>query len=119
MRIDVYHHFTDLAGVSAQLDRIESVVTGLQTQGTKIMADLSALQAELDNLKAEVARNTAVDESAVAAITGLAALVEANKTDPVALQAIVDDLRGTGTELKDSSDTLAAAVVANTLPPPA
>jgi len=64
------------------------------------MADLTALTAE-------VARNTSVDESAIVLLTGLAAQIEALKTDPVALQGLADTLRG-------SSDALAAAVAANT-----
>jgi len=64
------------------------------------MADLTALTAE-------VARNTEVDSSAIALLNGLAAQIEALKTDPVALQALADTMRG-------SSDSLAAAVVANT-----
>lgn len=64
------------------------------------MADLTALTAE-------VSRNTEVDQSAIALLTGLAAQIEALKTDPAALQALADQLKG-------SSDALAAAVVANT-----
>jgi len=64
------------------------------------MADLTALTAE-------VARNTEVDQSAITLLNGLAAQIEALKTDPVALQALADTMRG-------SSDALAAAVVANT-----
>ena len=64
------------------------------------MADLTALTAE-------VARNTDVDLSAIALLNGLAAQIEALKTDPVALQALADTMKG-------SSDALAAAVVQNT-----
>jgi hypothetical protein len=100
MRIDVYHHLDDLDGVTARLDRIEAALLGLQSQGAQLMADLSVLTAEVE-------RNTAVDESAIALLTGLAAQIEALKTDPVALQSLADTMRG-------SSDALAAAVVANT-----
>lgn len=62
---------------------------------------------ELDALTAEVTRNTEVDQSAIALITGLAAKIETLKNDPVALQALADSMRG-------STDQLAAAVVANT-----
>lgn len=71
------------------------------TKGVKKMAtDLTALTAE-------VARNTEVDQSAIALLNGLAQQIEDLKTDPVALQALADKMRG-------SSDELAAAVQANT-----
>lgn len=62
--------------------------------------DLSALEAELT-------RNDSVDDSAKALMTALFAEVEANKTDPAAIQAIVDKFRA-------ANDSLAAAVEANT-----
>jgi hypothetical protein len=67
---------------------------------------------ELTALTAEVSRNTAVDASAVALLQGLAAKIETLKTNPVALQALADELRS-------SSDALAAAVVAHTPSEPA
>jgi hypothetical protein len=67
------------------------------------MADLTALTAE-------VQRNTDVDSSAIVLLNGLAAQIEALKTDPVALQQLADTMR-------QSSDALAAAVVANTPAP--
>jgi len=82
------------------VSRVESVLAVLTMKQEQIMADLTALTAE-------VARNTSVDESAIALLTGLAAQIEALKTDPVALQALADTMRG-------SSDALAAAVAANT-----
>lgn len=65
----------------------------------------------LEELKAEVARNRQVDESAKALIVGIAAKLEelSNRevVDPAELAAVVAELRG-------SSDELAAAVTANT-----
>jgi len=61
--------------------------------------DLTALGAELD-------RDRDVNSSAETLIDRLVAEVEANKNDPVALQAMVD-------RLKANNDTLAAKV-ANT-----
>ena len=63
--------------------------------------------AVLDDLKAEVARNTTVDQSAIVLLKGLAAKIESMKTDPVALQALVDELRA-------GNQGLADAVTANT-----
>lgn len=62
---------------------------------------------QLDALKAQVAANKDATESAITLIKGLAVKIEACKTDPVAIQALVDDLKG-------QQDNLAAAVVANT-----
>ena len=80
--------------------RVESLIAVLTLKQEQTMADLTVLTAE-------VARNTTVDESAITLLNGLAAQIEANKTDPVALQALADTMKG-------SSDALAAAVVANT-----
>jgi len=62
---------------------------------------------DLGPLTAEVTRNTEVDGSAIALLNGLSAKIAELKNDPVALQALAD-------QLKASSDSLAAAVVANT-----
>lgn len=64
------------------------------------MLDLSALEAE-------VTRNESVDASASTLLTSLFNEVEAHKNDPVAIQALVDRVRG-------SNDALSAAVLANT-----
>ena len=80
--------------------RLESKIAALTLKQEQVMTDLTALTAE-------VARNTEVDSSAIALLTGLAAQIEALKTDPVALQALADTMRG-------SSDALAAAVLTNT-----
>ena len=62
---------------------------------------------EFDTLTAQVKANTDVEASAVLLIQGIAAKLEAAKTDPAAIQALAD-------ELKASADPLAAAVAANT-----
>ena len=62
---------------------------------------------DLTALEAEVARNTDVDASASLLLKMLFDEVEANKTNPAAIQAIVDRVR-------QSSDALSAAVVAHT-----
>lgn len=61
----------------------------------------------LTDLQAQVAKNTAVEESAVTLINGLAAQIKANSTDPVALEALANSLSG-------SAGDLAAAITANT-----
>lgn len=86
--------------VGCKLDRIITMLEKSKQREKKTMADLSALQAEVE-------RNGQVDQSAIALLQGLAATIEELKGDPAALQAFVDQLRG-------SSDALAAAVQANT-----
>lgn len=89
-----------LDAILIMLSRVESNIAALTLKQEQAMTDLTALTAE-------VARNTEVDSSAIALLTGLAAQIEALKTDPAALQALADTMRG-------SSDALAAAVAANT-----
>lgn len=61
----------------------------------------------IENLRVEVERNSSVDDGAITLLNTLAARLEEAKNDPVAIQALVDQMRG-------SSDALAAAVAANT-----
>lgn len=79
---------------------LSPILTALGT----IMADLSALQAEVQN-------NTSVEQSAITLLNGLAAQLAAAGTDPAALAAIV-------TQLQTNDAALAAAVAANTPAPP-
>ncbi len=72
----------------------------LQTQGRKIMATLADVQA------AVTAEDTVID-SAVALIQGLAAQVAALQPNQAAIDALAADI-------KAKSDSLAAAVAANT-----
>ena len=89
----------------AHLNRIEKLVIALTLQGSKNYMAL------LDNLTAEVARQSTVDGSVVALLNGLVAqltkLAGQPVVDPAALQALVD-------AVKANDDTLAAAVTANT-----
>lgn len=63
--------------------------------------------AELDDLTVQVKKNEEVEAAAVVLIQGIAAKLEAAKSDPIKIQALSN-------ELKTSADALAAAVVANT-----
>ena len=88
------------SAVGQKLDLIITMLTESKVRENKMATDLSALQAEVE-------RNGQVDQSAIVLLNGLAAKIEELKTDPAALQAFADSLKG-------SSDALAAAVVANT-----
>jgi len=62
---------------------------------------------QLQTLTDQVTVNNGLVASAVQLIGGLAAQIEASKTDPVALQSLADSL-------KQNDDALAAALLANT-----
>lgn len=62
---------------------------------------------DITALTAAVERDNTVNQSAITLLDGLAKALEAAKNDPVAIQAIVDQLNA-------QQDALAAAVVANT-----
>lgn len=62
---------------------------------------------ELDDLTAEVAAATTINQSALTLIQGLAAQIAAAGTDPAKLAALTASLRS-------SEDALSAAVTANT-----
>lgn len=68
--------------------------------------------AALDDLTAQVAANTTVEQSAITLIQGLAAQLAAAGTDPAKLAALTSSL-------KTSADALAAAITANTPHAPA
>jgi hypothetical protein len=93
VRIDVFIHSetsNDLSNLIRQLT--EKVTT---------------MSVALDKLTAEVSRNTAVDESAITLLNGLAQQIRDLKEDPVKLEALA-------TELEGSSARLAEAVTSNT-----
>ena len=98
--IHIYLHGGQDAVITAKLDAVLALLNQV------ILKEIQ-MAGELDALTAEVTRNTEVDQSAITLLNGLAAQIEALKTDPVKLQALADNLRG-------SSDALASAVVANT-----
>lgn len=86
------------------VQRIESRVSSvLSTVVT--MEDF--MSAELDHLKLEVAESRTVIDGAVTLITGLAEQIRDLKDDPVALEALAQ-------ELDDQQSTLAKAVQAGT-----
>jgi hypothetical protein len=82
------------------LDRIEQTLQ-------QILLKENAMSQELDALITEVARNTTVEKSALAAIQGLSAKLTAAGNDPVKLAQLRADLAA-------NDDELAAAVTANT-----
>jgi peptidoglycan hydrolase CwlO-like protein len=100
MRIDVYHHFGDNGAVERKLDNVLALLQTLVTQGV-------TMSKELDDLTAQVAANTNLEQSAVTMIQGLAAQIAAAKNDPAAIQALSD-------QLNTSATALTNAITANT-----
>ena len=90
--------------------RIDKILTMLnqQTHGfIQLEKETKTMSADLNALTAEVRNNTDVVNSAITLVQGLSAALQAAGTDPVALQALVDQLNTNDTQL-------AQAVVANT-----
>lgn len=64
-------------------------------------------KSNLDVLTAQVTENISVEQSAIQLLSNLSAALIAAKNDPVAIQALAD-------QLKTSDQELAAAITANT-----
>lgn len=115
IRIDHYHHI-----VSGSVDQ---KIDQLLTHSGDIMATLKDIQDRVAKLTADVAAETALDQSIVTLIQGdaaiiadlrsqLAAAIAAN--DPVALQAVVDSMDASHATMVANATAAAAAVVAGT-----
>ncbi len=87
----------DGSGSSAQIDRIEALLTN--NQGA-VMADLTAISSA-------VQADTDATNSAVTLLTQLADQVRQNASDPAAIQQLAD-------QISSQASTLAQAVTANT-----
>ena len=85
---------------AAGIDEILSLLREIKQQQGEIKADLT-------NLTAQVKANTDVEASAIVLLNGLSAQIAGLKNDPVALQALADQLKTSGASLAD-------AITANT-----
>lgn len=97
----------ELATLRMEVAQVKRMI---RKQGRQIMA-------ALDDLEAELTRNTSTVDSTLTLVTRLLSEIEAAKMDPARVQAVVDKFRA-------NDDRLAAAVDANTpagpvVPPPA
>lgn len=96
-----YHYSTEeMVTIIKKLDRVLELLTVLKKKE-------DIMSAALDALKAAVAENTALDQSAIDLINGLAAQILSLKEDPAALEALA-------VEIQAKSAALAAAIQANT-----
>jgi hypothetical protein len=104
--------------MAATLDEIKDLVTALGKKTSNLVSLITSLinmlnsewsltMSALDDLTAQVAQNTSVEQSAVQLIQGLAAQIQAAANDPVKLNSLT-------LQLKSSADALAAAITANT-----
>lgn len=104
MRLDVHLYLHENRAEQRKLDEIIRLLHLSLAKETEMAGELDALQAQVE-------RNTAVDESAIILLNGLKArLDEAIASgDPSRVVAL-------SAALGASTDTLAAAVAANTMP---
>ncbi len=96
----IYHHYDP--NVFYVLNKILQVVNEIKEKG-------GVLLMKLDELKVQVESNTAIEQSAIILIQGIAAQLAEIATDPSKVQELADQLRA-------SAVALAAAVSANTVP---
>lgn len=75
---------------------------------TRILERLDAMAADLARLETEVAETATVIDSAIVLLTGIRAELEAAKTDPARVQALIDALDA-------KTNALAAALVDGTV----
>lgn len=99
------------ADVKTQLDRLERKVDTILRRVGEILLTEDTMSVELDNLEKQVRQNSDLETSAVTLIKGLADQLAAAKDDPTKIVALTN-------ELKTKADALAAAITANTTPPP-
>lgn len=124
--VHVYHHNADSTSVQSlvaltqlmkmrndQLAEAVRALTGQRTPRPQTSSTRSynvstpSMEQVIEQLRAEVERNSSVDDSAIQLLIQLADKIEELKNNPTELQALVESLRA-------QSDALAAAVVANT-----
>lgn len=96
MRIDLFIH--------SDYDKKQDEILALLRT---IIQKEDQMSAELDALEAQVTENTTVEASAITLIQGIAAQLAAAAQDPAKVKAL-------SASLKASSDSLAAAIAANT-----
>lgn len=75
---------------------------------------IAELQTKFNDLQSQAQANTDAEAAAVSLIATLGALIIANQNDPVAIAAIGEAMTNTTGALKNSADSLAAAIVAGT-----
>lgn len=90
-----------------QIDGMPELIKAITNGFLTINQKLNKMAADLTTLEQEVSENSDAIASAVTLLQGLKAALDAAGTDPVKLKALSD-------QLSAQTDSLAAAVVANT-----
>lgn len=93
--------------VLVAINQIDTRLARIEKQLTQLHRDEKIIMADLTDLTAQVAANTDAEQSAIALLNELSALITAAGTDPAALAALADQLRTNAADL-------GAAIVANT-----
>ena len=123
VRFDHYHHFDP----SPLGQTLKDVLSELQALRRETMATLKQMQDAVNELKTDVANETAVDQSVLVLLQGQATELAAIKQqladavasgDPAAIQSSIDDLTNLHTTMTANAASLAAAVAANTVADP-
>jgi hypothetical protein len=112
MRIDVYHHIVVDETTHSKLDAILTAVSAVGTGVITLQRSIQTMTNVVESIRAKVAHNIEVTQSALVLIQSLSEQIRANATDPAALEDLAS-------QLDASSDALAAAVAANTPADPA
>jgi hypothetical protein len=99
--------YVSSTSLDERFDAIDRELAALSQAVKSIREGVQQMATELDSLTTQVKSNTDAEASAVLLINGIAARILAAGTDGPQLTALA-------ASLKSSSDTLAAAVVANT-----
>lgn len=97
--------------ITEELQAINRKLSRLMFFTQLILQEEFYMGIELDNLAAQVRANTDLEQSAILLITGIAEKLKAAAQDPAKVTALA-------AELKASATDLAAAIDANTEPPP-
>ena len=100
IQINIHHIYHADKKLNQKIDAIMRILQNIRRKEVEEMADLTIL-------KEKVTKIETVGDSMKETMIGIAAALEAAKTDPVAIQAIAD-------ELSTKADDWAAAVVAST-----
>ena len=101
------HHHHSPTPIRHLLEHLDDKLSLVLSHLESLTRRSRAMSKELDDLTAEVSRSKTVDDSVLALLAGILAKLEAAGTDPAAIAALTQELRA-------NTDTLAAAVTANT-----
>ena len=93
--------------IASRLARVEAMVRILMRASAVETERDEMAQADIDKLRATVAKNTSVTQGAAALVRGLAQQLRDNADDPDEINALAD-------QLSADADALAAAVAENT-----